>query len=219
MSLLRESLAMPAIGEARRVQRGRWQLVFERDRGGLSLVAHDGRAEQRFFFGVPDAGQLEVRVGAPRQAVRVQLAERIAVAPGGRLRGYLTVPLPLTVAWRAGDNGAGPGVLAELTPPGLRLGWFDGSDADRGLARYLHLVESSFSLDGGGTPGAVAAAVPVILRNARDRVVAPVALDVRLRDEDLRDLRGRIVAVPRRLDFMVDGTVRELARRFPAGRR
>jgi hypothetical protein len=138
--------------------------------------------------------------------VEVQLLESLTLVPGGRLRGYVRVPLPHEVTWR-GHNGSGLAV-AELLPPGLKTAWVGREDG------YRQQVASRFFLDLTGREGEASAMVPLVLRNASSRAVSPAAVTVRLRDGDLRELRRRIVAAPRALVFSGGDRVEECVHGF-----
>lgn len=185
--------------------------MIEGARRGITLLAHDGRHGRRHFFGVTPAGRLELRLAAPRHALRVLPAESLVLAPGGRLRGYVRVPLPLVLAWRTGDNGAVPTELVELLPPRLKTTWLEHASGGPG---YAYLVHSPFLVDARARAGEAEALVPVVLHNLRAQAVVAAELPLRLRDEDLRELRGCIAAAPRRLLFAAGDVVRERVRSF-----
>lgn len=192
------------------MEKGPWQVVVERGRSGVTLLAHDGRAQRRWFVGAPEGGVLDLRVRVPRYPVQVRLLETVTLVPGGRLRGYVSVPLPHEVMWR-GHNGS-PLVVAELLPSGLKTAWVGGEDG------YEHRVESRILLDLAGPEGEASAMVPLVLRNMSSQVVSPAEVTVRLRRGDLRQLRRRIVAAPRALVFTGEGEAEELVHGFLGGR-
>jgi hypothetical protein len=211
-SLLRATLAVPALGQASRLHLGDLQLVLERVRGALSLCAHDGVQARTHLLGVAGDGTLEVVAAAPRHPVRVGLRESVTLAPLARIRGYVSVPLPRRLAWRRADGRED--VLLELVPSELRTQWL-GEGAGGG---YAHRAASSFLRLVNGHGPAHDALVPVTAVNAGAQRVRLGQLAVQLRDRDLRELRGRIVAAPRRLRFTGETEWTESVRDWPRRR-
>jgi hypothetical protein len=62
-------------------------------------------------------------------------------------------------------------------------------------------------------PGTAVAVVPVAVRNATSSVQLPPELPIRVRLDELRELRGRIIAAPRRL-ILEEGQTRCEVRPF-----
>ena len=211
-SLLRAPLPIPHLGQTQRLQLGDLQLVLERVRGALALCAHDGVQARTHLLGVPAGGTLEVVACAPRHPVRVGLREAVTLAPGARIRGYVVVPLPRRLVCRRGEGRED--VLLEVVPADLRTQWLGEGSA----GGYAHRSASSFLRVVNGHGPAHDALVPVTATNAGSQAVTLGQLVLQLRDRDLRELRGRIVAAPRRLRFTNDGTGDETVRGWPRRR-
>ena len=203
---LQHRYALPARGEVRRLQRGRWQLIVEHGRRGLAVLAHDGRRSQRWWVGAPPEGELEIGVWTPRFPVRVTLTDLVTLASGGRLRGYVDVPLPYRVGVRLPNGEIEP--LAELVPQSLQTSWLGQQ------VGYVHEVRARFALDMGGLGGDGDVVIPVSLRNATAGAITPEAVTLHLEHRELRELRARIVAAPRTLTFRGDELPRETVRPF-----
>ena len=103
-SLLRMTLAIPRVGEATSIKKGPLELRLEHHHGGLCLLTPHSRAPKRHFLGLPPDGWLELAVRAPDYRIRVHLRDRLTLVSGGRLRGYVTVPLPHRLSW-CSDSG------------------------------------------------------------------------------------------------------------------
>lgn len=204
--LLTLPLPLPAEGEAVRVQKGPWQIVVERVRGGFTLLAHDGQVERRWFVGVPDGGGLVLRSRVPRYPVRVRLGESVTLAPGGRLRGYVGLPLSHEVMWSDPHGALMP--VAAMVAPDLETSWLGEA------AGYVHHTSGRFMLDLAGPESDSIVMVPMVLRNARSCLVSPTEVTVVLRNADLREVRRRIVAAPRALVFSDTDRVEECVRGF-----
>lgn len=205
-SLMCATLEVPGPGGATHLQRGPWQFVVERCRGGLELLAHDGRGKQRWLVGMRGDGVLEVWARAPRRPVHVRLDDALTLAPRGRLRGYIAVPLPHEVVWRQVDGVRE--AIAELTPRTLQTAWHGPQIG------YAHEVASRFFLDVTASREEGAAMVPVVLHNASERPVAPETVWLGVHAADLRELRGRIVAAPRALLFFGPEQALERIKKF-----
>jgi hypothetical protein len=205
-TLLCATLPVPAPGATTHLQRGPWQIMVERTRGGLEVLAHDGRSKHRWLVGMRGDGELEVCARAPRRSVHVQISDALSLAPGGRLRGYVAVPLPHEIVWH--DAGGARETIAELVPRTLQTAWHG---AEIG---YAHEVTSRFFLDATASREEGAAMVPVVLHNASERPIAPATVWLGLHATDLRELRGRIVAAPRALLFFGSEQALERIKKF-----
>ncbi len=197
-------MPVPTAGRSTRLRLGNAELVLERVRGGLTLLAHDGTAARRFTLGV-GRGELHLRLLPPAHPVLVTPRDGIALPPGGRLRGYVLVPLVPTLIFLG--NGR-EGRLLELPPAELTTEWDEAlGAAQRCSSPFLHRL-----VPGGGT---VCAVVPVVLHNRSREVQRPAHLVVHLQPVELRELRGRILAAPRRLVLTGGGDAATLVRAFP----
>ena len=191
-------IAMPAAGRDVRLRCGSAELVLEQARGALALLVHDGSEARRYALGV-NGGALALQLRPPPYPVLVVPRDTIALAPGGRVRGYFALPLIPTIVW-CGEHGDA-GVMCELPPPELTLEWDPaGAAVHRCMVPFTQRI----------VPGAGAAVVPVILCNASGTVQLPAELPIRLRAAELRELRGRIVAAPRRVVLRDDGVSSEV---------
>jgi hypothetical protein len=205
---LRQPLPLPPFGQATRLNAGGIQLVLEGVRGGLRLLSHDGLQARTHHLAVPEGGALAVVPASPEHPLRVQVSEPLAVGPGSRLRGYVHVPLPYRILWVRGDGFEES--LLELPSSELRTAWL-GEGPGGG---YAHMAASAFSIGLNGSIPARGVVVPVVLCNRGLRTWQPAELALRLRDRDLRFLRGRVIASPRRMVWQ-DGRCEELLRPFP----
>lgn len=192
------ALDVPGPGRACKVQKGRLQIVLEQGRSGYTLVTHDGDAGRRYLLGVPDVGQLWLLAAAPPHRLVIELRDTVALAPGGRLRGYAAVPLLHRVVW-ASEMGVEKSMV-EILPRELTTSWL----GDEG--GYEHRVVSRF-YSARAVPGEpTMALVPLVLCNRSRESVVPAEAVVHLQDGHLHVLRGRIIAAPRRISFTENGT-------------
>ncbi|HEX6811641.1 MAG TPA: hypothetical protein VF384_08470 [Planctomycetota bacterium] len=187
------AVPQPSRGGSVRLQPGSCELVLESVRGGHSLLWSDGRTSRRFALGLIDEGRLTLELRAPRLPVRVITRDVISLVPGGRLRGYLQVPLVPSLVWHR--EGAQPAVLIELLPRELAAEWDD---------REGHSFRSPSSLHARfpmrtGEPRVV---VPVVLTNPSANVASPPHVPLQLMDSELVELRRTVVVKPRRLRWM-----------------
>ena len=194
-NLMRQEIALPAVGDTTRVERGRLHLLLEHRRGGYLLVSHDGVHSRRYWLGLPSAGTLELRVRPPDYRVQVQVQEVICLAPGGRLRGYVAVPLLHRLAWVRPDGQAQ--ALVDLPPADLQTAWLGEGE----LGGYAHSAASPFFADRRGVEQQQKSLVPVCVSNSSDVVLRPPHLAITLRERDLFAVGGRILAAPRRIVF------------------
>lgn len=203
-------LSRPARGGGTRVQLGAAEIVLESVRGGHTLLWSDGRQARRYTLGLADEGQLTLQLKAPRLPVRVVPRDVLAVVPGGRLRGYVQVPLVPTLMWH---DALGRGhALIELQPGELQAEWDDvvGHSFQSPSAWHVRFPMRN------GEPRAV---VPIRLVNQSAAVLSPGHLAIALSDDELTPLRGSIVAAPRRLRWLGDRFAEApvVARRVEAG--
>lgn len=210
-SLLCMRLPIPAVGEATTIRKGLLELHLENHRGGLCLLTPQPQQPQRHFLGVPRKGSLELIVRAPDHRVRVHLLDRLTLAPGGRLRGYVSVPLPHRLMYCRPNGKTEP--LLDVVPKELQTSWL-GEGADGG---YVHDTDSTFHLDRRDVAADTIALVPVVISNHSHHAISPEYLTVSIRERDIRELDGQIVTSPRRLHFgeeeKVDERIRALPRR------
>ena len=209
------SVPLPQEGETTRIQKGALSLLLRRERGALCLVTrerpHDGGEEQEklHYLGLPKHGELQLLARAPEYRVRVRVRDQLTLAPGGRIRGYVAVPLPHRLVWKKPNGRLEP--LLDVLPRELKTSWL-GEGAGGG---YIHEVESSFHLHRHQVRADTLAMVPVLLLNTCDHALSPAELTLSLRDQDLRVLGGAIIASPRRLVFGDDDDVQETIRPLP----
>ena len=185
-------LALPRRGDSTRVQVGANELVLEAVRGGHTLLWSDGREARRYALGLAADGDLALELRAPRLPLRIVCRELVTLVPGGRLHGYVQVPLVPTIVWQ--PNAGSEAVLLELAPRELAAEWDDHEGAVFRCASSLHVRLPMRS-------GEPRANVPVWLRNDGDTVHAPAHLPLRLADHDLVELRGSLIVRPRRLQW------------------
>ena len=203
---LRQEIALPPVGDTTRVERGRLHLLLEHRRGGYLLVSHDGVQSRRYWLGLPAAGTLELRVRAPEHRVQVRVHELICLAPGGRLRGYVAVPVLHRLVWVRPDGQAQP--LIDLPPADLQTAWLGEGE----LGGYAHSAASPFFADRRGIDHQQKSLVPVCVSNCSDVVVRPPHLGIMLRERDLFAIGGRILAAPRRIVFSSEDRQQERVR-------
>lgn len=188
-SLRRTPLPRPQRGHSTRHRCGRLELVLEPTRGGYVLVVHDGSDGRRYPLGLGDDGELQLVLRPPCYPVLVALRETLTLTPGARLRGYLQVPLVPTVVWHRPGNDEN---VCELLPTALATEWDEARQRcqQRSISPWLPRW-----VPAGDTPQVV---VPMVVRNDSDGVQAIGELPLSLRDDELHELRGQIVAAPRR---------------------
>ncbi|MEZ5967292.1 MAG: hypothetical protein R3F56_25875 [Planctomycetota bacterium] len=210
LNVLRQNVDLPGPGETTRVERGRLHLLLEHKRGGYLLVTHDGVRSRRYWLGLPASGTLELRVRPPDHRVQVNVQEVLCLAPGGRLRGYVAVPVLHRLVWVRPDGSAQ--ALVDLPPPDLQTAWLGEGEG----GGYAHSAASPFFVERRGIDHELASLVPVSVRNDSDVVVRPPHLAITLRERDLLALDGRLLAAPRRIVFTSEQHQRELVRPLPA---
>src|SRR5690606_8326669 len=188
-------LPLPALGARVRFSKGPLELVIERHHGGVCVLTPHSDAQKRHYLGIPPGGRLELHARPPEFRVRVRLLDRVTLAPGGRLRGYVVVPLPHRLIFRREDGRSEP--LLDVVPTELQTSWM-GEGKDGG---YLHETDSGFHLDRRGIVAQTVAIVPLVLTNHCEHAVSPEGLRISIRERDMREIDGQIVAAPRRLHF------------------
>jgi hypothetical protein len=185
-------LPRPQRGGSTRVQLGSNELVLESVRGGHSLLWLDGREARRFVLGLDADGELTLQLRAPKLPVRIAPREVLAVVPGGRLRGYLQLPLVPTIVWRSSKGLEA--TLLELPPRDLAAEWDETDGTVYRCTSSLHVLFPMLS----GEPKAT---VPIVIRNLGDEVLSPAFLPMQLRDADLVELRASLVVAPCRMTW------------------
>ena len=195
------TLPLPGPDGPSRMRCGRLELVLERHRGTHELLVHDGTQGLRYRLGLPGPGALVLFPIPPSHPVHVLLRDPVVLLPGGRVRGYLLVPLPWQVAWQPAE---GPQVdVLELLPRQLESARHDD--------HLVHRVPSPF-YPPGAAPGAEdGVLVPVVLTAGDGERVHPGHVPLTLTGDDLRLLRGRLIARPRRILYSA-GRIREVVR-------
>jgi hypothetical protein len=188
----------PARGGCTRIRLGGGDLVLEHVRGGHTLLWSDGRESRRYVLGLRNDGELQLRWTAPRLPVRCVVRDVLSVVPGGRLRGYLQLPLVPTLVWTGADGGCE--VLIELLPRDLTAEWGD----DTG---HLFRCPSPWLVRFPMRSGEPKVVVPIVLRNDDGVALSPAHLPLTLRDEDLKPMRGSVVVRPFRLRWRHDAWV------------
>lgn len=184
----RTALPRPNPGGATRVRCGPCDGLLERARGGYAFLWSDGRTGQRVNLGVADTGELALVLAPPRVAVRVALRDPLVLAPEGRVRGYVAVPLVPTLLWR--DEHGVDHVLREFTPSDL------GSEWDERVGHVL-VATSPWFARFPTRLGDLRAVVPLRLRHGGRAPFEPEWLPIGLAAEELTELRGALVARPR----------------------
>ena len=200
------TLPLPDRGRSARFRVGTLELVLETVRGGTTLLCLDGQQTRTWSLGLPRNGELRVLCCAPRLPLLVEPRDPLVLAPRGRLRGYVQVPLVPTIVWQ---GNACQETVAELLPTTLGAEWDEttGGCVQRCSSPFTQKLPPASN-----TPRAV---VPVVIANGSDRVQGPVALPLRVTDRELRPLRGLAIAAPRRLCVGPDGQVSLRANRRP----
>lgn len=183
-------LPRPARGTSARVQVGSHELVLEHVRGGYSLLWSDGREARRHAIGLPRDGQLVLQLKLPRLPVCVVTRDVLTITPQGRLRGFVQVPLVPTLLFR--EESGSEHTLIELSSRELAAEWDE-------LSGHLFRVSSPWHVRFPMRSGEPRIVVPIWLHNCADGVLSPANLPLQLAVDDLSELRGSVVARPRRL--------------------
>jgi len=216
-----EPLPLPGAGEVSRVRRGRHEFVLERARGAWLLAVHDGAHGQRYHLGLPPGSSLQLVPATPHHPIDVQLEDGVALAPGGRVRGSVVLPLLTRLVWVApGRPGGAPGVatggamapggeeeLLCVLPREYGTTWVDGQCRHQCSAALLAKGATPWA------PGLLQ--VPVVLKNEAPSGVQPGQFPLQLAAEDLNLCRGRLVARPRRIVHSPEGKLSEHIRPWP----
>jgi hypothetical protein len=198
------TLPLPERGRSTRFRVGTLELVLETVRGSTSLLCLDGQQTRSWSLGLPRNGELRVLCRAPRLPLLVEPRDPLVLAPRGRLRGYVQVPLVPTIVWQ---SDLCVETVAELLPSTLGAEW------DETTGGCVQRCSSPFTTKlppAGVEPRAI---VPVVIANGSDRMQGPVALPLQINDRELRPLRGLAIAAPRRLCVGSDGQVAPGAQR------
>lgn len=198
-----DDLPLPGPGDLTRVRRGRLEFVLERARGSWLLVVHDGAQGRRYHIGLPRGSRLELRPAVPELGLDVLLEDSVALAPGGRVRGSVVLPLPTRLVWVERDGGREDELLCIL-PREYSTHWIDGEARVQCPAAFLPKGTTPWSDD--------LILVPLTLRNDAATGVQPDRLPIGLTTDDLRPCRGRLVARPRRIVHGTDGSLTETPR-------
>ncbi len=187
---LSSPLLLPERGGSTRVRVGRFELVLESVRGGHSLLWVDGREARRFALGLGDIGRLSLQLEPPAWPCRVVVRETLVLAPGGRVRGYVQLPLvPVVIGHRADGQDLR---LLELANGDL------GGEWDERFGTTFR-VASSWHVRFPMPAGEARATVPLSLLNDSGEMFAPADLPVHLLRDELFVRRSSIIATPRRL--------------------
>jgi hypothetical protein len=180
---------------------------MEHVRGGHTLLWSDGRDSRRYVLGLRSDGQLQLQWAATRLPVRCVVRDVLSVVPGGRLRGYLQLPLVPTMVWTAADGSRE--LLIELLPRELAAEWDDA-------AGHLFRCQSPWLVRFPMRSGEPKVVIPVVLNNADAAVLSPAHLPLALRDDELVSMRGSVIVRPRRLRWVGDTWIPGPARVVPA---
>ena len=200
-AMLRRPVAWPREGRPVQLALGERQVVLERRFGGVLLVSHDGAQVTERVLGLPQGGgHLELEARPPDHPLELELTTDILLLGGGRVRGYL----PLPVHWHLMFHGLDGSVrLQSFAPPGLRLLWRDGGERG-GYA--LRCSAPLVARPGGPVGDASLCWLPVRIQNRGFSALRPPRLELRVVPEELWVARGRILARPRRFVLGVDGS-------------
>ena len=172
-------------------------------------MVHDGAQGQRYHLGLPGGSRLELRPAMPELPLDVLLEDAVALAPGGRVRGGVLVPLPTRLVW-VGADGTREDELLCILPREYSNQWNDGDCRLQCPAAFLPTGTTPWN-DG-------LLQVPLTIRNDAATGFQPDRIPLRLAAEDLRPCRGRLVARPRRIIHGADGSVSERPRLWLGGR-
>jgi hypothetical protein len=205
---LRIPLPRPRRGQSSRIRCGKLELVLESVRGGHVLVSHDGVDGRRWSLGLGDGAQLALVLKVPSYPLGVATRETLALTPGGRVRGYVQVPLvPTVMCW---NEDGGEAALIELLPKGLAAEWEErGGFVQRWVSPFLHRLPQAGE--------ELVAVVPVWVRSLAAEPLGLGEIPIALRNEELREQRGLVFAAPRRIAVRSDGAILVSARAQRAG--
>jgi hypothetical protein len=200
-------LLRPGPGQSRRLQLGSLELVFEPVRGGFTLLCLDGKGARTWSLGLPESGSLRVDLRMPEHPVEVVTRDPVLLLPGGRLRGYLQVPLQAALVFE--DPEGTSHHLAELTTGRLQTEWREAT------ASYVHCNVSPLLQRLPPPDDDLAFVVPVRLRSDAAATVSPARLPLPDVSAQLRPLRGHLVSAPVRLLFVNSTQARTEAMGWP----
>lgn len=183
-------IAPPARGSSVRARLGRYELVLEGVRGGHSLLWSDGQQARRYALGLGTFTQLQLELQPPPHPCRVVVRESLVLGPGGRLRGY--VQLPLVPVLCGVDAQGRHAALLELGNQELAGEWDDARGVQFRVGSPWHV---RFPMPT-GEPRAV---LPLWLKNVTGDVAQPADFVVHLAADELVEARSSVLARPRRL--------------------
>ncbi|GEM_PF-2863660 len=112
---------VPSSGEPRRVDCAGIQILFERSMRGVRVVALESDPIWKAVLGLPETGVIRIAPRLPRHPLEWELESRVLLVPGGRVRGWLKVPVLLHLFWV--EPGRDPLPLAVLPDASLKTGW------------------------------------------------------------------------------------------------
>jgi len=207
-------LPLPPRGASTRLRLDGLELVLEQQRASLSLLCLDGAEARTWTLGLGDDGQLLLQCRAPRFPLAVTLPNPLTLMPGGRVRGFVQMPLVPTILWRrSGAAGQPDQVVAELLPRILAAEW----DEQRQLC--VQRFTSAFYHRMPPPAASVLAVLPLTVVNRSPHMQSLATLPLAVTDDELSSARGHVVAAPRRLLLNggggVTATVRGQWRRAP----
>lgn len=173
-----------------RARLGRYELVLESVRGGHSLLWSDGQQARRYAIGLGSFTRLELELRPPPHPCRVVVRESLVLGPGGRLRGYVQVPLLPVLCGIDAHGQRAP--LLELGNQELAGEW----DEARGVQ---FRVSSPWHVRFPMPTGEPRAVLPLWLKNVTHEVALPADFVVPLAPDELVEVRGSLLLRPRRL--------------------
>ncbi|MEI6128656.1 MAG: hypothetical protein WCR59_01165 [Planctomycetota bacterium] len=191
-------MPLPARGCSVRLHVGSIELVLESIRGGYSLLCLDGTEVRSWMLGLPASGAMHIEFRAPRTPLILNFSLSVALAPGGRVRGYAQAPLIPTLVFADGERHF---VVTEILPLELLTEW----DASALCCLQRWPSPLTYRLPPNGS--ALRAIVPLTLYNRSDTMQSLAQVQVQLHCSELRSLRGHTIAAPRRLAVGPDGAI------------
>jgi hypothetical protein len=186
-------IAPPARGSSVRARLGRYEFVLEGVRGGHSLLWSDGQQARRYALGLGAFTSLQLDLQPPRHPCRIVVRESLVLGPGGRLRGYVQVPL-LPVLFGVTATGQRAPLL-ELGNQELAGEWDDA----RGM---LFRIGTPWHVRFPMPSGEPRAVLPLWLKNVAAEVAQPADFVVSIAPDELVEARGSLLLRPRRLRWL-----------------